>query len=102
MDRGRYANGRLKQKRLKRGKKVSVNYDITSFAPIIYSSVPKSDDDIYVITQEGDRLDHLAFQFYGNVNLWWYIANANGLKFMTLEPGLSLRIPASTSYATGI
>ena len=102
MDRGRYSTAKIKKKRLKRGKKVQANYNITSFSPVLYSYIPKSDNDIYVITQEGDRLDHLAFQFYGNVALWWYIAKANGLKFMTLEPGISLRIPATTQYATGI
>ena len=49
----------------------------------------------------GDRLDQLANQFYGDVNFWWYIAKANGLKFMTLPPGTRLRIPATTEYATG-
>ena len=102
MDRGRYSNARINEKRLKRGKKVQSTYKITGFSPVTYSYIPKSDNDIYVITQEGDRLDHLANQFYGNVSLWWYIAKANGLKFMTLEPGLSLRIPATTQYATGI
>ena len=34
------------------------------------------------MTQEGDRLDNLAFQFYGNQHLWWYIAHANNLNTM--------------------
>ena len=102
MDRSRYSNAKLKSKRLKRGKKISSTYNITGFSPVVYSFIPKSDNDIYVITQSGDRLDHLAQQFYGNVQLWWYIAKANGLKFMTLEPGISLRIPATTEYATGV
>ena len=34
-------------------------------------------------------------------NLWWYIAKANHLRFMTLEPGTSLRIPTTTQYAIG-
>ena len=49
----------------------------------------------------GDRLDHLAHQFYGDVSLWWYIAKANNLKFMTVPTGISLRIPGSTNYAIG-
>tara|TARA_B100001250_G_C19698686_1_gene743790 strand:- start:728 stop:1036 length:309 start_codon:yes stop_codon:yes gene_type:complete len=102
MERSRYSNSKIKSKKLKRGKKTRATYDVRHLSPVIYSTIPKSDDDIYVITQDGDRLDHLANQFYGNVNLWWYIARANGLKFMTLEPGLSLRIPAKTQYASGI
>ena len=67
-----------------------------------YPLVPFNANDIYVATEFGDRLDLLAHQFYGDVNLWWYIAKANGLKFMTIAPGTSLRVPGSTDYAVGI
>ena len=30
----------------------------------VYPKIPKSDKDIYVVTQGGDRLDTLAYQFY--------------------------------------
>ena len=63
-----------------------------------YSTIPVSDGDIFVITQTGDRLDLLAYQFYGDSQLWWYIAKANNLKFNNLEEGLTLRIPSSTDY----
>ena len=76
--------------------------NIKSFGTTIYREIPERDDDIWVITQHGDRLDQLAHQFYGNVNLWWYIAKANNLKFMTLPIGTSLRIPSTTEYAIGI
>lgn len=97
----RYQNSRSKKKYIKRGSKNS-NYDITSYNTIFYSKIPKDDNDIYVITQEGDRLDLLANQFYNDPTLWWYIARANNLKFITLEPGVSLRIPSTTNYASGI
>ena len=45
----------------------------------LYSNVPQSNSDIYVITQAGDRLDNLAFQYYGHPSLWWFIANVNNL-----------------------
>ena len=67
----------------------------------IFDKIPKSESDIYVITQMGDRLDTLAHQFYGDVNLWWYIAKANGIKDLRVEAGTSLRIPASIEYAVG-
>ena len=60
-----------------------------------YQGVPKSNTDIYVTTQTGDRLDNLAFEFYGDPNLWWFIARVNHLKTMNLEAGVSLRIPLS-------
>ncbi len=65
----------------------------------LYSNVPQSNSDIYVITQAGDRLDNLAFQYYGHPSLWWFIANVNNLNKINLEPGLRLRIPTSTTNA---
>tara|TARA_Y100000034_G_C6826793_1_gene372832 strand:- start:834 stop:1136 length:303 start_codon:yes stop_codon:yes gene_type:complete len=96
----RYENVNVKRKIVKRGSK-STPYDITSNSTTIYSAIPKTDNDIYVLTQDGDRLDNLAFQFYGDQGLWWYIAKANNLKFMTVGAGISLRIPATTQYAIG-
>ena len=54
--------------------KIKNNTKITHRATIIYSSIPESDDDIYIITQHGDRLDLLARRFYGSVTGWWIIA----------------------------
>ena len=97
----RYEHSKIKTSNVKRGKSTSQVYNVTSQSTTIYSSIPETNGDIYVITQYGDRLDHLAHQYYGNVNLWWYIAKANGLTFMTLPPGLRLRIPVTTQYAIG-
>ena len=60
-----------------------------------------SNDDFYVITQAGDRLDNLAFRFYNNPHLWWFIARVNNLKTMNVPAGTSLRIPISTENAKG-
>ena len=90
----RYENTKLSQKNKN-------NTKITHRATIIYSSIPESDDDIYIITQHGDRLDLLAHQYYNDTSLWWYIAKANNLKIMNIPEGTSLRIPGSTTYATG-
>ena len=67
----------------------------------IYSDVPLRDDDIYVITQAGDRLDNLAYEFYGSPSHWWFIAKVNGLSSMNVEGGLQLRIPKSIQNAIG-
>ena len=64
-----------------------------------YRRIPEKDTDIFVITTEGDRLDLLAYQFYGDPELWWFIANVNGLSSLNVEPGVSLRIPASVADA---
>ena len=81
--------------------RIKNNTKVISRTTTIYSSIPESDDDIYVITQDGDRLDLLANTFYNDSTLWWYIAKANGLKVMNIPIGTSLRIPGSTNYATG-
>ena len=67
----------------------------------IYENIPKTNDDIYVMTQYGDRLDLLANQFYGDSSLWWFIAKANNMKFNTVEIGTTLRIPSSVELAKG-
>ena len=67
----------------------------------LYENVPKTNDDIYVMTQYGDRLDLLAHQFYGDSSLWWFIAKAKNLKFNTVEIGTTLRIPSSIELAKG-
>ena len=66
-----------------------------------YDEIPMSNNDIYVITQESDRLDLLAHQFYNDATLWWYIAHANNLKFMNLTKGQTIRIPSTLDFAKG-
>ncbi len=64
----------------------------------IYPEIPVTEDDIYVITTAGDRLDILAYNYYGDVSLYWIIASANNLPGDSLVPplGQQLRIPANT------
>jgi hypothetical protein len=61
-----------------------------------------ADSDVLIITEEDDRLDTLAFQFYKNASLWWVIAVYNNLTNidLKLEPGLQLRIPIDPTYVT--
>ena len=67
----------------------------------IYNKVPEKDSDNYFIAQEGDRCDNLAFRFYGNVQLWWFIAKVNNLTTNNIPAGTSLRIPANIQDAEG-
>ena len=85
----------------KKRKKLNGNQKINHYETTIYSSIPESDGDIYVITQDGDRLDLLAHTYYNDSSLWWYIAKANGLKIMNIPIGTSLRIPATTDFVRG-
>jgi hypothetical protein len=47
-------------------------------------------------TQQGDRLDTLAYDFYDDAEMWWEIARANPEVFYPgdLDIGTVLRIPS--------
>ena len=81
-------------KKLKKNKK---NY----YATTIYSNVPEKNSDMYFISTAGDRCDNLAFRFYGDSKLWWFIARVNNLKTMNIPAGISLRIPSTIEDAKG-
>ena len=63
----------------------------------IYPKVLPSNDDIYIITDETDRLDLLAQRYYGDSKMWWVIASANNINDATfyIEPGTQIRIPSN-------
>ena len=70
------------------------------YAESKYPEVVLSNNDIYVITNSGDRLDILAQQFYGDSSLYWIISSANPtLSFSSLYApvGTQLRIPNNVS-----
>ena len=56
---------------------------------------PTSTNDTYITTTTPDRLDKLANDFYGDSQLWWIIASANGLGKGTLivPENITIRIP---------
>ena len=66
----------------------------------IYPDIPFKETDEYVITTIGDRLDSIAYSYYGDAELWWVISTANnhitnGSIFP--QPGTQLRIPVNIS-----
>jgi len=75
-------------------KKNGKDYKLTA----IYKEIPELPEDIMVMTQDGDRFDLLAHQYYGDSSLWWYIAKANKMKFNNIPAGLTIRIPSTTNY----
>lgn len=61
----------------------------------IISAPPPSSNDTYIQLSSPERLDILAYKFYGDASLWWLIATANGLGKGTLftPENRRLRIP---------
>jgi hypothetical protein len=62
----------------------------------LYPNIPLSENDNYIVTTVGDRLDTLAYNYYRDSELYWIISVANnnvtkGSLFPT--PGTQLRIP---------
>lgn len=57
-------------------------------------------EDTYILSQENDRLDILAKEFYGDEVFWHVIAKANGIGNGTLmiPPGMIIRIPYYDEY----
>jgi len=67
-----------------------------------YPDIPLSFNDIYVYTDEGDRFDILAQQYYGDSSLWWLISVANPqLEQNSIIPpfGVQIRIPQNVGGA---
>jgi hypothetical protein len=81
----RYGNNPIKK--LKDGREV--------YQSKIYADIPLRNDDVYVVTQTGDRLDLLAYEYYKDQSLWWIIASANNIHNAQLgiKEGTILRIP---------
>ena len=67
----------------------------------IFPEVPLSSDDNYIITQDGDRLDNLSYEFYNDTQYWWVILAANPNKLRKdsyhVALGEQIRIPANPS-----
>jgi hypothetical protein len=66
------------------------------FGTTKYPSIKENIDDLYIITIQGDRLDNLANQFYGDSTLYWIFQQANdNLNRDSLYPpvGVQMRIP---------
>ena len=78
----------IPQERTTKGKRYYTN--------VFYPEIPLSENDIWVITSQGDRLDLLADQYYRDSTLYWIISTANeNLKQNSLfiSEGTQIRIP---------
>ena len=61
----------------------------------LYPHIKKNEDDLYIRTVDGDRLDNLAYEYYKDPSLWWILARANkiGLGSLNVKAGKQIRIP---------
>lgn len=87
---GRYSN--IPERKTDKNNRVSKS--------VLLPTIKPTSTDIYIITTAGDRLDSLAYKYYGTVGYWWIIAQANpenniGKGTMVLPQGVQLRIPTN-------
>ena len=47
------------------------------YQTVTYPLASRNPNDIFIITEFGDRLDSLAYKFYSDSSLYWVIYNAN-------------------------
>ena len=67
-----------------------------TYGTTYYPTIPINDGDQFIYPKQGDRLDTLAYRYYGNTNFWWIIAKANGIKGKAALPlGEVIRIPGN-------
>jgi hypothetical protein len=69
------------------------------YSTIVFPTIQLSSDDIYIITENGDRLDKMAYEFYKDSSYWWILAEINKISNDSLYPevGIQMRIPSSVT-----
>lgn len=64
-------------------------------------SIPKTSINLYhkVQPKEANRLDLIAFNYYGDSTMWWLLAITNNIIDPFIIPaGLTIKIPRITSF----
>lgn len=69
---------------------------IRAYSTTYYPDISLADDDLFINTVRGERLDNLAFKYYSDASLWWVIAKANNINGKPVLPaGQVIRIPSN-------
>ena len=56
-----------------------------------------------IVSEEGDRLDHIAARKLGDGRLWWVIAAASRVGWwLQVPPGTMLRVPTKMSQVQAL
>ena len=69
--------------------------DIKAYQTSRLPKIQKSYNDRFIFSREGDRLDNLAYDLYGDPRYWVVLANANqlGKGSLIVPAGIQLRLP---------
>lgn len=72
--------------------------EVTFFSATEPPAIEPAPDDRLRVVQEIDRIDNLAFLYYGDVRLQWALKWLNGIYLIPndMVPGDELRIPSFT------
>ena len=76
---------------------------LSTFPTILSDEIFSADDKFHMYTST-DRMDSLAYEYYGDGKYWWVICIANDLVSpfdKTLTPGKQLRIPTNIDKVFG-
>lgn len=68
----------------------------------LYPIIKIEDSDQFIYPIDGDRVENIAYRYYGDSTLWWIIAKANKIKdgSFALKPDEKLRIPSNIAQIT--
>ena len=86
---------------MNRYRNIKITHDLKGtrlYTTTKYPEIPRSGNDIYVITTEGDRYDVLASNYFNDSSLWWVISSANAeYSQNSISPpiGVQIRIPGN-------
>jgi hypothetical protein len=63
----------------------------------LYPIIKIEDSDQFIYPIDGDRVENIAYRYYGDSTLWWIIAKANGIRdgSFGLKPDEKIRIPGN-------
>lgn len=69
------------------------------YQSVKYPDIPLSPDDIYIISNFGDRCDIIANDYYTDKNLYWIIQIANNISrdSLYIPEATQVRIPQDTN-----
>ena len=77
--------------------KINTINNLSYYANAVYPEIEYSSEDKYIITSYEDRLDLLAYDYYGDESLWWVISRANPettrRDSFFIKSGVQIRIP---------